>query len=374
MRQLASIKKITEILPIENADAIEVAMVGGWAVVVKKGLHSVGELIVYFEIDSLLPRRPEFEFLFKDETSERYRLKTIKLRGQISQGLIIPAPKNDACEFVEGSDMTEWYDILKYEPKIPACLQGMAKGNFPSWIPKTDEERVQNIPAIAIKIDRACSGLSEALILITEKLDGTSATFFYHKDEGFGVCSRNLQLKDTEGNKHWEIARKYDIENVFKCFMESEQAKSLGTIAVVFQGEIVGPNIQDNHYKLTEHQFFVFRIMLITDGTVYDKQPYDMDLSFISNITGYYKQTDESKKFDSIHTVPFVRIVANGLIYFSPTSRDNAVQYFIAMADGKSMLNSQVDREGLVFNVYNKGTRFSFKAVSNKFLLKNSSK
>lgn len=140
MRKLASIQKIKDVQPIQGADTIEVASVLGWKVVVKKGEFQVGNLMVYCEIDSILPEKPEFEFL----RNKNFRIRTIRLRGQVSQGICFPLsvlPTN--FEIEEGKECTEVLEIIKYEPPIPASLSGIVKGTFPSFIPKTDETRVQ---------------------------------------------------------------------------------------------------------------------------------------------------------------------------------------------------------------------------------------
>jgi hypothetical protein len=140
-RKLASIKQITDIRPIEGADKIELASVGGWNVVVAKDVrHKVGDMVVYCEIDSFIPIREEFEFLRKSSykkmgDQEGFRLKTIKLRGQVSQGLILPIHVLPLLEMVsEGQDVTEMLGIVKYEPPIPAELAGKVKGQFPSFL------------------------------------------------------------------------------------------------------------------------------------------------------------------------------------------------------------------------------------------------
>ena len=197
MRKLASIQQIRDIQPIPNADAIEVVIINGWQVVAKKGEFKIGELCVYFEIDSFLPIKPEFEFLRKScykkmaDGSKGFRLKTIKLRGQISQGLALPFDLfiNTKAAFVEiGQDVTELLQVKKYEMPIPPALQGFAKGNFPSFIRKTDQERVQNI---WYKLNEKYNHIN---FEVTLKLDGTSATYYY-RDGEIGVCSRNLNLK-----------------------------------------------------------------------------------------------------------------------------------------------------------------------------------
>jgi RNA ligase (TIGR02306 family) len=219
MRKLASIKIIDDIQPIEGADMIELAVVGGWKVVIAKDVgHKVGDHVVYCEIDSFLPIEPEFEFLRKSSfkkmgAQEGFRLKTIKLRGQVSQGLIIPL--RDAIDviirrsgmdyvgtFAEDDDVTGMLGIQKYEPPVPAQLAGKAKGNFPGFIQKTDEERVQNLTR-----DYEGWKLQSAhQFYAAEKLDGSSATF-YLRDGQFGVCSRNLELVEVEDNTFWKVAR-----------------------------------------------------------------------------------------------------------------------------------------------------------------------
>ena len=153
-RKLASVRKISDLSPIEGADKIEVATIDGWKVVVAKDVgHKVGDLVIYCEIDSFLPIKPEFEFLRKSsykkmvDGREGFRLKTIKLRGQVSQGLILPLSliEYTNVNFEIGMDVTLMLGINKYDPPIPAELAGKVKGLFPSFIPKTDEERVQNL-------------------------------------------------------------------------------------------------------------------------------------------------------------------------------------------------------------------------------------
>lgn len=139
MRKLVSIQEIKDVKPIENADKIEVVKILGWAVVVKKGEFKVGDKVVYAEIDSLFPEKEEFEFL----RDRGFRIRTIRLRGQVSQGICFPIDILPEGEYEIGDDVTEILGVTKYEPPIPACLSGRAKGTFPSFIEKTDETRVQ---------------------------------------------------------------------------------------------------------------------------------------------------------------------------------------------------------------------------------------
>ncbi len=208
-RKLASVRVINDIQKIPEADMIELAIVDGWKVVVAKNVgHKIGDMVIYCEIDSFLPIKEEFEFLRKSSykkmgDQEGFRLKTIKLRGQVSQGLILPISvlnPTDTNIYVtpfEGLDVTEMLGIVKYEPPIPAELAGKVKGLFPSFIRKTDEERIQNL---ASEYELFKTQNKEGVkFYVTEKLDGSSATYYF-KDGIFGVCSRNLELLETEGN------------------------------------------------------------------------------------------------------------------------------------------------------------------------------
>jgi hypothetical protein len=213
-RKLASIQRIGKVLPIEGADAIEIVTVNSWKVVSKKGEFKEGDLCVYFEIDSFLPMEKDFEFLRKSSYKkmgdlEGFRLKTIKLRGQVSQGLCLPlsilekedemkigiskqpwgdqlqlGPYDDAIVIEEGADVTEYMCVLKYEPPIPAELSGKVKGGFPGFIRKTDEERIQNMT-------KEYDSMRDKHYYVTEKLDGSSATYYF-RDGVFGVCSKAL--------------------------------------------------------------------------------------------------------------------------------------------------------------------------------------
>jgi RNA ligase (TIGR02306 family) len=254
-RKLATIRVINDIRPIEGADMIELATVGGWNIVVAKNVgHKVGDHVVYCEIDSFLPIKEEFEFLRKSSykkmgDQEGFRLKTIKLRGQVSQGLILPMSVFGDFSWTayEGLDVTNRLGIVKYEPPIPAELSGKVKGGFPSFLHKTDEERVQNL----VKEYGEYKLTSAHQFYMTEKLDGSSATFYMNEGE-FGVCSRNLELLETEGNTFWKVARELDLEN---------KLKDKGNICL--QGELIGEGIQGNPYKIkgqTVHFFNGFDI------------------------------------------------------------------------------------------------------------------
>jgi len=346
-RKLATIRKIKEIRPIEGADAIELAIVDGWQVVVAKNVgHKVGDSVVYCEIDSFLPIREEFEFLRKSSykkmgDQEGFRLKTIKLRGQVSQGLILPIDILPIRQFTTvgnlplGMDVTEMLGIVKYEPPVPAQLAGKVKGSFPSFLRKTDEERVQNLE----KEYREWTISSKHQFYATEKLDGSSFTC-YIKDGVFGVCSRNMDLLETEDNTFWVVARKLDLENKLRSFGKN----------ICFQGEMVGSGIQGNHYGLKEQTVLFYNIYLIDEMEYFNFPLFRktlMDLELLS--------------------VP----ILESPFYFPPDPDSNlpfsSVSALLKAAEGKSILNDKVEREGLVIRSMDR--TISFKAISNKFLL-----
>ncbi len=334
-RKLASVRIISNLSPIEGADKIELATVDGWKVVVAKDVgHKVGDHVIYCEIDSFLPIKEEFEFLRKSSYKkmsngdEGFRLKTIKLRGQISQGLILPMSifGDFGWTAYEGLDVTERLGIVKYEPPIPAELAGKVKGQFPSFIPKTDEERIQNFTK-----EYGEWGLqSKHQFYVTEKLDGSSSTFFI-KDGEFGVCSRNLELLETEGNTFWKVARELDLEN---------KMKSLGK-NVAIQGELIGEGIQGNPYKIKGQTVKFYTGFDIDE---YRRLTLNEFVSLISSM--------------DLQCVPILK--DNFLL---PPTIDDMVKY----ADGKSVLNPQTSREGVV--VRSMDCTISFKAISNTFLL-----
>ena len=332
-RKLATVRKITDIRPIEGADMIELAIVDGWNVVVAKNVgHKVGDMVVYCEIDSFLPIREEFEFLRKSSykkmgDQEGFRLRTIKLRGQISQGLIIPMSifGDFGWTAYEGLDVTERLGIVKYEPPIPAELFGKVKGGFPSFLHKTDEERVQNL----VKEYEEYKLTSKHQFYMTEKLDGSSATFYMNEGE-FGVCSRNLELLETEENTFWKVARQLNLE---------ENMKDKGNICL--QGELIGEGIQGNPYK-------------IKGQTVHFFNGFDIDKQTRMNNNKFLVLLDELE----LLSVPIL-----GVAILLP----DTVEEMLKLAEDKSCLNKLTEREGVVIRSLD--NTISFKAISNKFLL-----
>lgn len=339
MRKMATIRKIDALLPIVGADAIECAVVGGWTCVVKKGEYAVGDLAVYLEIDSWVPTDLA-PFLSKGKEPRVYegilgeRLRTVKLRGQLSQGLLLPLAEviaNAGCwsPLEEGDDVSEWLNIKKWEMPMNAQLAGMAKGNFPSLIPKTDQERVQNLKK---EIDQAIT--DELNFEVTEKLEGSSMTV-YLIDGVFGVCSRNLDLKETEDNTFWQVARRDGIEAKMRAVPTG------GDFAI--QGELIGPGIQGNIYKLSKPEFRVFDVYNISGGFYMNPAPRRE----LINVMGL------------LH-VPIITTYS-----LAPCG---TVDELLLWAEGPSAITLTQEREGIVFKQANGG--MTFKAISNKYLLK----
>lgn len=335
MRKLATVRKIDDIQPIPDADAIEVAVVGGWNVVVKKGEYSVGDFAVYCEIDSWIPHELA-PFLTKGQEPRVYngvkgeRLRTIKLRGVLSQGLLLPLEPFTKQIIAEdekaGIDVTELLGIQKWEAPIPAQLAGEVRGDFPSFIPKTDQERVQNL------VDTLDNWNAEGLTFeVTEKLDGSSMTVYvFNEDEG--VCSRNWNLRETQSNSLWKVCRQ---QQLIERLRQSDRNLAL-------QGELVGEGIQGNPYKLKGQQFFLYDIYDIDFGTYFtplDRQTFCFE-------------------FDINH------VPVRGTFNYNLE-----VQSLLELAEGKSVLNDKTEREGLVFKC-ELDPHISFKAISNKFLLR----
>ena len=335
MRKLATIRRISDIQPIPNADAIEVATVDGWQVVIKKGEFQVGNLAIYLEIDSWVPNTIA-PFLSKTKEPRVYqgvpgeRLRTVKLRGQVSQGLLLSVrilPPARVLE--EGDDVSEELNINKWEMEIPAQLRGTVKSSFPSFIPKTDQERIQNL----VHELEQWKGSNE-LWEITEKLDGSSMTVYVN--QGYdGVCSRNLDLKQDDNNSFWKIAIQERIHDRIR--------EVFGSRNIALQGELIGPGIQGNKYNLQELKFYLFDIFDI-DRQVYISAKERHELCFQMVLTH----------------VPVMTVRS--------LDKDITVASLLKLAEGPSFLNLTVEKEGYVYKNAN-NPNMSFKTISNAFLL-----
>ena len=355
MRKLASIQKIVDLQPIPNADRIEVATILGWQCIVKKGEFQVGDLCVYFEIDSILPEKPVFEFM----RDRKFRVRTIKLRKCVSMGLALPIKDvfTGTRILEEGDDVTKILGVKKYDPEGDREKKLIVKGgnkkrfflfeylrqyawfrnllhkfgvgrkrNFPQFISKTDEERVQNMPNVfKQKAGTVC--------YMTEKLDGQSATYAIYKNK-FYVCSRNLTLYKNDGSAYWKIAEMYDIE---------KKLRNSGYKNIAIQTENCGPGIQKNKYKLDKLTPFVFNIK-------------DLDKEV-------YLNKDEKTTWCDIVGINHVPIIS----YEFLLTEDMDVNFMVDKSKGKSMVG-KCKREGIVIRgIIN--DKFSFKCINPEFLL-----
>ena len=368
MRELAYVQKIKSLSPIPGADAIEKAEVLGWELVVKKGDFQVGDLCVYCEIDSILPELPCFEFL----RSKKFRIRTVKLRGQVSQGIALPLSLlKEVDSYLNinvlrvGNDVTDILKITKYDPEAELDDQSgqvkkswvankwsfvkwklfgikpVKKDSFPSSVPKTDETRVQKMNSQLEK------RIGEA-VYITEKLEGSSATFVYRRNDNwlaklfgknytFQICSRNRIVYDSQagGDKNHYLYLLSEKLNILAALQKLNK-----NIAV--QGESIGPKIQKNIYKLPEVDLKVFSIFDL------DKQsyvPYNELLSLTEKL--------------GLSMVP----ILNDGVYIIVD-----VKYYVELSKGKSLINPNVLREGIVIRTLD--SQFSFKSINPEYLLK----
>lgn len=373
-RALAHVEIINDIQPIPNADKIVVASVLGWKVVIRKDEFQIGDKIIYIEIDSKVPETPYFEFL----RDRKFKVKTIKLRGQLSQGLIAPLSilGRDAAI---GEDVTKELGITYYVAednarKAPSVdkYKVMAqrhsnlfkrplfrwmmrrtwgrkllfiffgkkkdkKNAWPQWVKKTDEERVQNMPWI---LDDKSEWIA------TEKIDGSSATYTMKRNHfgknQFFICSRNVVFDKPDKpcfydtNIYVEIAEKYNIEEVLNQLLKTHSNWKWVTI----QGEIFGGKVQLRDYSTKVHDFRAFNFITSEDGR------------FNSTI---------GKMILKDYNIPWVPIVDTNFIM------PDTVDELLEIAAGPSKIDG-FPREGLVFRSKD-GTK-SFKAVDNGFLMK----
>lgn len=374
MRKLAHIEKIEWKRSIEGADRIELVGVLGWQCIAKVSEFNIGDLCVYIEIDSIVDKdNPDFAFLEK----RNYKIKTMKMKGVLSQGIVFPLSilPNDK-PYKVGDDVTSVLKITQIEDEIPKprvanSLQSIKQRHkklfknklflwfmkyrwfkraaikiltpkkkpkqFPNWIVKTDEVRLQNMPFVLEEY-------KDKPMILTEKLDGTSTSFGLKKIKkrkfDFAVCSRNVRQEDIKQQTYFEdnvyhiIAQKYDIKNALMQILREYNATT-----VVLQGETIGEAIQKNKYGLIGIDFYGFN--LVIDG----------------------KKIDSSKATDIVHRfgIKWVPII-NASFNLLPT-----VDEMIAYADGKSVIADTL-REGLVIRDHD--NTISFKCISNQFLLK----
>lgn len=334
-RVMAWVVKIDDVVKHPDADLLDICQVGGWKVVTRLGEFKKGDLAVYASIDSWIPSTVA-PFLSKGKDPRVYqeipgeRLKTVRLRGVISQGLLLPLDiiPGHINHWVEGDDCSRELGIIKYEPPIPAALAGLAKGNFPSWLSKTDLERLQNLSK-----DLEQWSYNQMLFEITEKIDGSSMTVYF-RDGEFGVCSRNLELKEDDNNAYWRAAKSFNLREKLQTLNKN----------IALQMELAGPKIQGNPYKLSDYKIYLFDVFDIDSGEY--MSPYDRYL-MVSDID-----------------IPHVPIVDSRWEMSMTCTMDDLLNF----AEGKSQLWTTTEREGLAFKSLT--GRTTFKVISNSFLIK----
>lgn len=353
-RRLASVREVKEIWPIEKADAIEVAVIDGWECVVKKSDNfKVGDKVVYIEVDSIVPEKPEFEFL----RERKFRVRTIKLRGQVSQGLVLPISYLGEGKFKLDQDVTKLMGITKYDPELQAELKvkapepkskvvkylikykwfrklrkkfvAPAYTRFPEWISKTNETRIQNLYR---KFEYFRT--SGEKFIATEKLDGQSGTFAMEKKHTY-LFSRNLGVSKRGSSNYARVFKSHNIEDFLRSLKEHHKATR-----VFIQGEICGPGIQKNKYQLKELKYFVFNI-------------------FVDGKRLSYKDTREELTRNEVF-LDMVPVAAEDLVF------PETIKELVEMSKGQSQLLPR-RREGLVIRT--KEYTFSFKVINPDFLL-----
>lgn len=338
-RKMASVQRVAEVKSIEGADLICAYKINGWWVVDQVGKYQVGDLTIYCEIDSWIPNTIA-PFLSKGKEPREYfgvkgeRLRTIRLKGQLSQGLLLPYAIPAFEEWKESDDISELLDIQKWEAPVNAQLAGIMKGNWPHFIQKTDQERIQNIQQ---EVTNAFNNKDE--FEVTVKLDGSSCTVYYNNGE-VGVCSRNIDLKlEQEGNAFVDIAKKTGLTETLPKLNRN----------IAIQGELMGPGIQGNKEDFRENRLFVFDI-------------YDIDNQC------YFSVTDKMDIFIELLALGgcmHLELTPLDQNHFITLPTDN-IDELLKLAEGQS-INAKV-REGIVFKRLD--GKFSFKIINNEFLLK----
>lgn len=335
VRKMASIQRIAEVKSIPEADKICAYRVQGWWVVDQVGKYQVGDLVVYAEADSWIPTALA-PFLSKGKEPREYlgikgeKLRTARLKKQLSQGLLLPLePTCDMIESLlfEGLDVSYPLGIVKWEPQ-PEFTSADAKGNFPSFITKTDQERIQSCYKEVVKYFDTETWSME------EKADGSSHTAYFYNGE-FGVCSRNLDLRESEDNTFWKVAIEYGLKDSLTKLNKN----------IAIQSELCGPGIQKNCYNLAKHMLFTFDI-------------FDIDEQ-------RYLSPEERKVYIKILNLTSVPVLSSNF-----SLKNYQLEDILLLAEGKTVLGT-VDtfREGLVFKL-NGNSRVSFKSISNSYLLR----
>lgn len=345
MRKLASIQRIWKIEPIDGADKIELAHVLGWQCVVNKGQFLPMDIGVYFEIDSFLPIREEFEFMrsssYKktDIMGEGFKLRTMRFRGQISQGLLLPVSQfPEIPSTVEvGDDMTELLGVRKWEIEERATTGGTVIGTLPYDIPHTDETRVQENPELI----NAFAGLE---YYISTKMDGSSHSIGIDEN-GFHVTGHNYEYKDDGASSFYNLVKERKYQDRVEALV-----KDLGLRTLTIQGELCAPGIQRNRLRLAKPEWYVFTIR--ENG----------------KRVGLNRMLELCKMLDFVH-VPIEEVDVD------LPSKYPTVEALLERADGEYPNGGK--KEGIVIRPTEPvfcpliSASLSMKVVSNKYLLKN---
>ena len=338
-RKLATIRTIKSVEPIPNADSIVKLTFEnmGWVCVTNKDTNpQIGDKRVYFEVDSVLPKVSIFDFM----SASNYVVKTMKFRGKVSQGLSMPI--NEVLEGLnitqtigteDGTDLTDILGIVKYEFD-EENMGPDTKGPFPGFIQRTDEERAENIPNLE-------QLLAEHEFDATVKLDGESSTFYLYEGQ-FGVCCHGVELKDNPGNKFWEMARKYKIEERLRALSNT------GSFNVAIQGEVAGPGIRGNRVGLKEVSMFVFTVQNID-------QAIRLSNEAVAAFTKWLGILIPGEEIKMVPRVPIEKPL-------------KTLQDVIDLSDGSTLI-TDARREGVVLRAKDDPT-ISFKYVNPKYLLK----
>ena len=344
-RKLASVQRVWKIEPIEGADRIELAHVLGWQCVVNKGQFHEMDLGVYFEIDSFLPIRPEFEFLrsssYKNSEllGEGFKLRTQRFKGQISQGLLLPLsilPDPYDFNYQVGQDVTEMLGVKKWEIEERATTGGNVVGTLPYDVPHTDETRVQAQPGL---IDE----FANIEYYISTKMDGSSHSISVD-DNGFHVTGHNYEYKDDGSNAFYELVNKRGLKQKILNYAYENKLKTF-----TIQGELCAPGIQKNRLKLTAPEWYVFTIRV--DGM---RIPLDTMLMICKDL--------------GLEHVPIEEIGID------LPSKYPTVEALLERADGDYPNGGK--KEGIVIRptrpIYSRtiGDNLSMKVVNNAYLLK----
>lgn len=317
--KLVTFETISQLLPIEGADRIELARIQGWQSVVKKGEYKIGDRVIFIPIDTVIEPADWNRFLQdKKDPTKPIRVKTAKLRGAISQGVIFPTSITDTTE---EEQLPEVLKVSKYERPMSLQLAGLAKGFFPSHlVSRTDEDNLKSNIEVLEELRKA------DLVEVTVKIDGTSATYIKELDGTFRVCSRNLELKDTESNVHWQMARKYNIQDKLE-------------VGYAIQGEISGPGIQGNPAGYDEVNLKIFNVFDLQDRRPLARDRWDLaftDIPYVDHYGVLFR--DEFAKM----SIDDLQVMTNKLLYDNQEPAEGLV--FRGIKNGKLMYSETLHK------------------------------